>query len=82
MSEPRGHPAAADLDDYREFQAELGLSRVVVVQPTTYGLDNQCQLEHVADLCAGRSSAEEDPGDESGRALRLRPTVARIDGGT
>ena len=46
------HPADAGLDDYREFQAELGLARVVVVQPTTYGLDNQCQLERVSDMGA------------------------------
>ena len=36
--------------DYRRFQAALGLDRVVVVQPTTYGLDNRCQLDAVAEL--------------------------------
>ena len=33
------------LDDYRKVQECLGLQRVVVVQPTTYGRDNSCQLE-------------------------------------
>lgn len=37
-------PPDATVDDYRDVQAALGLDRVVVVQPTTYGLDNSCQL--------------------------------------
>ncbi|MEO1065031.1 MAG: amidohydrolase family protein [Actinomycetota bacterium] len=37
-------PPDASVDDYRELQTRLGLDRVVVVQPTTYGLDNRCQL--------------------------------------
>ncbi len=41
-------PPDASVARYREFQAELGLERVVVVQPTTYGLDNRCQLEAAA----------------------------------
>jgi D-galactarolactone isomerase len=43
-------PADASLADYRRFQALLGLDRVAVVQPTTYGLDNRCQLEALAEL--------------------------------
>lgn len=38
-------PPDASADDYRRFQRDLGLQRVVLVQPTTYGLDNACQLE-------------------------------------
>lgn len=38
------HPPNATVDDYRNTQRELGTSRAVVVQPTTYGLDNSCQL--------------------------------------
>lgn len=37
---PPDHPVA----DYRGLQHRLGVERVVVVQPTTYGLDNRCQL--------------------------------------
>lgn len=43
-------PADALVADYRRFQASFGLDRVVVVQPTTYGLDNRCQLEALAEL--------------------------------
>lgn len=38
------------IDDYRAVQDRLGTRRVVVVQPTTYGLDNSCQVEGVAGL--------------------------------
>ena len=38
-------PPDALVDDYRALQKRLGLERVVVVQPSTYGLDNSCQLE-------------------------------------
>lgn len=43
-------PADASLVEYRTVQAALGVDRVVFVQPTTYGLDNRCQLEAVAQL--------------------------------
>lgn len=38
-------PDDARVEDYRRVQAHLGLERVIVVQPTTYGLDNSCQIE-------------------------------------
>lgn len=37
-------PNDAWIEDYRRVQSLLGLERVVVVQPTTYGLDNSCQI--------------------------------------
>ncbi len=43
-------PPDATIDAYRRVQTELGLRRVVVVQPTTYGLDNSCQLDAVAEF--------------------------------
>ena len=43
---PPHAPAAA----YREMQRSLGLSRVVVVQPTGYAFDNRCTLEAMAAL--------------------------------
>lgn len=43
-------PPDATPDDYRAVQEELGLERLVVVQPTTYGLDNRCQLAALADF--------------------------------
>jgi len=39
------HPDDATPADYRKFQQRLGLERLVVVQPSTYGLDNRCQLD-------------------------------------
>lgn len=41
-------PPDASPADYRELQSELNTDRLVVVQPTTYGLDNSCQLEAMA----------------------------------
>ena len=38
-------PPDAWVEDYRSLQRRLNLERVVIVQPTTYGLDNSCQLE-------------------------------------
>ena len=37
-------PPDASVDDYAMVRKELGLNRCVIVQPTTYGLDNRCQL--------------------------------------
>jgi D-galactarolactone isomerase len=42
---PRG-PASA----YKLVQRELGLERVVVVQPNAYGFDNRCTVDAIADL--------------------------------
>jgi D-galactarolactone isomerase len=39
---------SAPLSEYRKVQRQLGLERVVVVQPSGYGFDNQCTLEAVA----------------------------------
>ncbi len=44
------HPSDAAVADYRQIQHQLGLTRVVVVQPTTYGLDNSCQLAAMAEF--------------------------------
>ncbi len=46
-------PPNASIDQYRELQGRLGCRRTVIVQPTTYGLDNQCQLDAAAVLRAG-----------------------------
>ena len=43
-------PPDASVADYHTVQAALGLDRVVVVQPTTYGLDNECQLAAAAEM--------------------------------
>ncbi len=41
-------PGDATPHDYRCVQTALGTERVVIVQPTTYGLDNSCQLHAMA----------------------------------
>ena len=41
-------PPHAPASAYREVQRELGLTRVVVVQPTGYGFDNRCTLAAAA----------------------------------
>ncbi len=51
-------PPDATVDQYRQLQETLGCRRVVVVQPTTYGLDNSCQLDAMARL---RELAEVEP---------------------
>ena len=43
-------PPDATVGDYRRVQASLGLQRVVVVQPSTYGFDNSCTLDAVAEI--------------------------------
>ncbi len=42
------HPADATVADYRLLQTRLGLTRNVVVQPSTYGTDNRCMLAALA----------------------------------
>jgi predicted TIM-barrel fold metal-dependent hydrolase len=37
-------------DDYRALQKRIGTSRSVIVQPSTYGLDNRCTLDAVVAL--------------------------------
>ena len=51
-------PPDSGLDAYGSMRAELGIDRCVVVQPTTYGFDNSCQLDAVSAL-----------GPESARAV-------------
>lgn len=41
-------PPDATVDDYRRLQDALGLERLVLIQPTTYGLDNRLHLEAMA----------------------------------
>jgi D-galactarolactone isomerase len=40
-------------EDYRKLQQRLGLSRVVVVQPSAYGADNRCTMEGVQAIGSG-----------------------------
>jgi len=42
------HPAPATAADYRALQRVLGTARVVVVQPSSYGTDNRCLVDALA----------------------------------
>lgn len=39
------HPGNATVADYRLLQRRLGTTRNVIVQPSTYGVDNRCLLD-------------------------------------
>jgi len=43
-------PPSAPLSEYRKVMERLGLERVVVVQPASYGYDNSCTMDSVAEL--------------------------------
>ena len=45
-------PPVATVDDYRLTQGRIGTERVVVVTPSTYGTDNRCTLDAVAQFDA------------------------------
>jgi predicted TIM-barrel fold metal-dependent hydrolase len=45
-------PAEAHVEDLARLQQALGLSRVVIVQPSPYGEDNRCTLDGIARLGA------------------------------
>lgn len=76
------HPRDATTEEYRELQRQLGLDRLVVVQPTTYGLDNSCQLDAMAsfgEAARGVVVVDATPTDaELGRLTRLGVRGARF----
>ncbi len=41
-------PGDALVSDYRALQARLGLTRNVIIQPSTYGVDNRLMVESIA----------------------------------
>lgn len=43
-------PPGGSLDAYRRVMERLGITRAVIVQPSTYGADNRCTMEAVAAL--------------------------------
>jgi len=71
-------PPDAWVEDYRALQQRLGLQRVVVVQPTTFGRDNSCQLaamEAFGDAARGvmvvdDTATDEDLADLTARGVR------------
>jgi D-galactarolactone isomerase len=76
-----GHPASpaalagpepgATLAEYRSEMVRLGLERVVFVQPTAYGIDNNCMLAAVAALGPAARGVAILPEEVSDRELDL-----------
>ncbi len=46
----RRQPPEATVATYRRWQRRIGTTRTVVVQPSTYGIDNRCTLDALAQL--------------------------------
>lgn len=67
-------PGDASVEDYRAWQARIGTSRVVIVQPSTYGTDNRCTLAALAAF--GASARAVAVVDDTVTAAELR----RLDG--
>ena len=71
-------PPDATPADYRAMRDELRLSRVVVVQPSTYGLDNTCTMEGVAAFPGeARAVVVVDDKTQDGELQRLHDGGAR-----
>ena len=65
-------PPDATVDDYRLLQKRIGTRRNVVVTPSTYGTDNSCTLDAIANLgAAARGVAVIDTGIAEAELKRL-----------
>lgn len=62
---------------YRAVQQRLGLSRVVVVQPTAYGRDNRCTLDAIAQLGNARGIAVIDQSGTDAEIKDLHAAAMR-----
>jgi D-galactarolactone isomerase len=71
-------PPPARVADYRALQARLGLERVVVVQPSSYGTDNRCTMDALAELGdAARAVVVVAPSVSDAELARLTAAGAR-----
>ena len=79
--DPRQFPLAKDakyqpsphtIDDARKFLSQLGISKMVIVQPSIYGNDNSCTLEGLRQLgpSNGRAVIQFDPETTSNEQLQ------------
>lgn len=57
------------IPDYRKVQERVGLERCIVVQPVTYGFDNRCILDAVAELGDAARAVVTVPTDVSDAEL-------------
>jgi len=63
-------PPHAPVSAYHEVQRELGLTRVVVIQPTGYAFDNRCTLAGMAALGANARGIAVVPPDVPAEELQ------------
>jgi len=71
-------PADATVNDYRKLQRRLGTTRNVVVTPSTYGTDNSCLLDALAQLGSNaRGVAVVDTSVTDGELKRLAAAGVR-----
>jgi D-galactarolactone isomerase len=71
----QGFPSGATVPDYRLLQRRLGTTRSVVVQPSTYGVDNRCLVDALGQLgpaSRGVAVVDTEVQDSELRALRRR----------
>ncbi len=67
VQELRYVPPFAPLEEYLELSRQLGLERMVFVQPSAYGRDNSCMFEAMAvmgEKCRGVVDVDEDIADK------------------
>lgn len=62
-------PVHSPASEYKKVQQQLGLERVVVVQPNGYGFDNSCTLEAMAILGTGARGIAIVPPDVTEQEL-------------
>lgn len=71
-------PPQAPLAAYRKLQERLGTSRTVVVQPSTYGTDNTCMLDALAQLGeSARGIAVVEPDTPDGQLRDMHASGVR-----
>jgi len=71
-------PPDASVADYLEVRTRLGITRTVVVQPSTYGTDNRCMLDSLQRLCgAGRGVAVLDESADDATLAELHAGAVR-----
>ncbi|KAK5124673.1 hypothetical protein LTR85_001386 [Meristemomyces frigidus] len=65
-------PSAHTLDDAHAFLSQLGIQKMVIVQPSIYGNDNSCTLDGLRQLglTNGRAVVQFDPDATSAEQLR------------
>lgn len=71
-------PGDALVSDYRELQKRIGIKRHVVVQPSTYGTDNACLLNSLAEFGAeARGVVAVDPAITMAELRRMHALGVR-----